>query len=371
MSEFVSVDGDAPSLTGVLPAVGRALGSDAVPDPGWELPTAPAYVVLLVDGLGSRLLAANADCAPFLSAMRSVAPHALCAVPSTTATSLTSLGTGLTAGGHGIVGYSMRIPGTDRLLHALNWDKSVDPLRWQPHATIFQRLAADGIAATTVSKREFDGSGLTVASQRGALFVGADRWGERVEAVVTASARRPALTYVYEGDLDWIGHRYGIDSPQWRHQLTAIDAAMAQLRDALPPAVRLLVVADHGMIDCPPGERIDVDEVPDLRAGVRLLGGEARLRHVYCLRGALDDVAAHWREILGERAAVLTRSEVRRAGWFGPVADQVGDRIGDLVVACRGRFGVFSSRSFAGETKLVGVHGSLTPDEMQVPLLLG
>ena len=65
-------------------------------------------------------------------------------VPSTTATSLTSLGTALPPGAHGLVGFTSRIPGTDDLLNALAWSKSVDPVEWQPHPTAFARLAAPG-----------------------------------------------------------------------------------------------------------------------------------------------------------------------------------------------------------------------------------
>ena len=63
-------------------------------------------------------------------------------VPSTTATSLTSFGTGLVPGTHGLIGYTARIPGTDRLINHLSWDKQVDPLEWQPHPTAFARLTA-------------------------------------------------------------------------------------------------------------------------------------------------------------------------------------------------------------------------------------
>ena len=66
-------------------------------------------------------------------------------VPSTTATSLTSFGTGLTPGTHGLVGFTSRIPGTDRLLNALWWDKDIDPLEWQPNATAFSGLGALGV----------------------------------------------------------------------------------------------------------------------------------------------------------------------------------------------------------------------------------
>ena len=64
-----------------------------------------------------------------------------------------------------------------------------------------------------------------------------------------------------------------------------VDAEAEQMREALPAATRLLVVADHGMVDSPPEARVDVDEIAELRDGVALLGGEARFRHLYCSRG--------------------------------------------------------------------------------------
>ncbi|HET6167216.1 MAG TPA: nucleotide pyrophosphatase/phosphodiesterase family protein [Marmoricola sp.] len=357
------------SLGDVLPAVATALGVDV----GFhrttlELPPARRYVVLLVDGLGHRLLGAHADHAPFLHAL--LREPGVAGVPSTTATSLTSLGTALTPGQHGLVGYTSRIPGTDRLLNALMWDKQVDPLEWQPEDTGFARLRAAGVHATVVSKREFVDSGLTVCGLRGAEFVGGDRAGERIAGAVASSAEEPSVTYVYDGDLDWTGHRYGVDSPQWRAQLAAIDANVEQLREALDPAVRLVVIADHGMIDSPVGSRIDVDAEPDLRDGVRLVGGEARFRHLYCTQGALDDVVATWRARLAGRADVLSRDEAIGRGWFGPVSTQVRPRLGDVVVASHGDHAVMSSADFPYENLLVGLHGSVTADEMEIPILV-
>ncbi len=360
------------SLGDVVPAVAAALGLGRADAPtGLDLPDAPAYVVFLVDGLGARLLARYAHAAPFLSALLDGQPPATAGVPSTTATSLTSLGTGLPPGSHGLVGFTSRVPGTDRLLNALLWDQDVDPLEWQPHDTAFARLQAVGASVTVVNKREFRGSGLTVAAHRGAEYVGADKVGERIAAVLAASAERCSLTYLYDGDLDWTGHRYGVASSPWLQQLSMIDAEAEQLREALPPEVRLLVVADHGMVDSPSERRIDVDDRPELRDGVALLGGEARFRHLYCHRGAVDDVVAAWSAVLGDRATVLSRDDACRRGWFGPVLPGVLPRLGDVVVACHDDTAVLSSSAFPYEATLVGLHGSLTPDEMLIPVLLG
>ena len=263
------------SLADVVPSVARALGVELAGHPvGLELPPAPSYVVFLIDGMGAKLLTRYAHSAPYLSSLLDGAATGTAGVPSTTATSLTSLGTGLVPGAHGLVGFTARIPGTDRLLNHLWWDKGVDPVEWQPHPTALGRLAHAGVHVTSVNKRDFDGSGLTVASQRGATYVGADRVGERIAATVTASADQPSLTYVYDSDLDWTGHKFGVASTQWLQQLAMVDAEAEQLREALPASTRLLVIADHGMVDSPREARVDVDEVDGMRDGVALLGGE-------------------------------------------------------------------------------------------------
>ena len=203
-----------------------------------------------------------------------------------------------------------------------------------------------------------------------ATSVGADRVGERLAAVQEVSRATPSLTYTYDGDLDWTGHRYGVDSPQWEQQLVMIDAAAEHLRGSLSAETRIVVVADHGMVDSPTESRIDVDEDPTLTDGVFLLGGEARFRHVYCRSGAGEDVRDAWAHAVGDRADVVTRDEGIERGWFGEVDTRVLPRLGDVLVASRGDFAVMSSAAFPYEMQLIGLHGSLTPAEMLVPLIV-
>jgi hypothetical protein len=359
------------SLGDVLPAVAAALGVDAGFGPtSLVLPEARGYVVFLVDGMGYELLRDHPDEAPFLHSLLNAHQPATAGVPSTTATSLASLGTALTPGTHGIVGYTSRVPGSDRLLNALHWDAEVDPREWQPHPTGFGRLASAGVHTTVVNRRDFASSGLTVASSRGAEFVGADKVGERLAAVVGASSASPSVTYMYDGDLDWTGHAYGVASLQWQQELSMIDAAAEHLRESLPSDVRIVVVADHGMVDSPADRRLDVDDHPELREGVALLGGEARFRHLYCRGGAVDDVVASWREVLGSRAEVLTRDEALGRGWFGELTSDVRPRIGDVLVASNDDHAVLCRSAFPVEAKLVGMHGSLTSAEMLIPVLV-
>ena len=112
-------------------------------------------------------------------------------------------------------------------------------------------------------------------------------------------------------------------------------------------------------------------DAPALLEGVRLLGGEARARHVYAWPGAERDVFASWRETLGDRYWVRTRDEAVDAGWFGPkVLDRVRPRIGDVVAAAHDPIGVFQREVDPLQVSLVGHHGSLTQVEQLVPFLL-
>jgi hypothetical protein len=368
----VSPEYGTASLTELVPSATAMLthGSRAAADGNvLGLPPTSRLVLLLVDGLGQRQLARNARDAPYLCSLEQ--RTLTCGVPSTTATSLTSLGVGLPPGEHGVVGYTSRIPGTDRLLNALRWDDAVDAEQWQPHPTALAAAARAGVATAVVNKRAFDGSGLTVASQRGADFVAADSAGERLAAAARHSAAEvPSLVYLYDSDLDATGHARGCRSEAWRHQLATVDAFAQRLRDVIPADATLLVTADHGMVDVEPAQRVDVDAEPELMEGVTLLGGEARFRHLYCRSGAVGDVAARWRQRLGDQALVLTREEAVTAGWFGAVRRDVEPRLGDVLVACMGDVAVISTQRFPFEAMLVGLHGSLTAEEMYVPLLV-
>jgi type I phosphodiesterase/nucleotide pyrophosphatase len=358
------------TLADVLPSIAAAL---SVPNETNRLglPPSARYAVLLLDGLGWNLLNRNADVAPYLASLLPTGRRLTAGVPSTTAVSLTSLGTGLPPGAHGIVGYTSVVPETGALMNALTWDAEVDPLTWQPHRTVFERVAAAGVATRNVSKARFDKSGLTVAAFRGTGHRGADTVGERLDAARFASREgKSSLVYVYDSQLDYTGHGQGCESWQWRKELAAADRFALEVRSALPRDAILAVVADHGMVDIAPENRVDLDEEPELTAGVRLVGGESRFRHLYCRDGAVDDVQATYRARLGDRALVLRRDEAVALGWFGAVEERVAPRIGDVVVASVGAVALVTGRRFPQEAALIGLHGSLTEDEMAIPLLL-
>jgi Type I phosphodiesterase / nucleotide pyrophosphatase len=356
------------SLTELMPSIAAGLGLPGHHDT-LGLPPADRVCVLLVDGLGARLLERGGpSLAPAMHALggRTITVG----VPSTTVTSLACLGTGRPAGSHGLVGYTFRLQGHG-LLNALKWTDGVDPMNVQPGGTLLEEAAWQGVEVSHVGPSAFEGSGLTVAALRGANYRPAETWGERVAVVDEAlRAGRQSLVLAYVSDLDATGHRRGVGSPHWTAQLRLVDSLVEALQAQLPPGALLIVTGDHGMVDVDLETAADVEADPVLSDGVALLGGEPRFRHVYAQRGAAADVLAAWRERLGDRAWVRSRDEAIEQGWFGDVQPTVRGRLGDVVAAARGRSLVLAGSGSPHERRLPGQHGSLTDEEMLVPLLV-
>ncbi|MEW5809963.1 MAG: nucleotide pyrophosphatase/phosphodiesterase family protein [Actinomycetota bacterium] len=369
-------DPQAAHLADVAPSLLAAMGVDGfAPRIADMAGDAAGACLLLVDGLGADLLDAHLDDAPFLATLRG--PTLTAGFPSTTAAGLAAVGTGCRSGEHGVVGMTFRLPEVG-VVNALRWrphpwgddlrDRAV-PEQVQPRATTFERAASAGVSVRVISGAEFAGSGLTRAALRGGRYVGVHAIGDLVAAIGTAVADR-GFCYAYHADLDLVGHLHGPGSAAWRMQLRQVDRMVESVVEALPAGGMLAVVADHGMVGLG-ADVVDADTETVLHDGVVAIGGEVRARHVYARDGAVDDVLAIWREVLAERAWVVGRDEALAAGWFGDrVTDDARFRIGDVVVAARGTAGVVRRTVEPMESGLIGQHGSLTPAEQRIPLLI-
>jgi len=360
----------AGTLADLATSLLASLGMSREPNPLGLLETS-RVCLLIVDGLGWELLRDHPAAAPFLSELGVTGRALTSGFPSTTVTSLASLGTGRPPGAHGMLGYQVAVPGTGRLLNGLRWDDRVDPVTWQPEPTVYERAAAAGIGAYRVAPGAFRNTGLTVATGRGADYRPADTMGALIaQAEAAMREAETALVTVYHGGLDATGHVFGAGSDAWYYELGHVDKLAEQLASALPPGTLLYVTADHGMVDISPAGRVDADAVTDLRKGVALLGGEPRARHVYAEPGAAGDVLAAWRDVLGEHAWVVSRDEAVADGWFGPVQPAMAARIGDVVAAAAGGTAIVATQAEPRESVLIGMHGSLTTAEQLVPLLV-
>lgn len=387
----------AGTLCDVLPAAATAMGVDLspwaavpagadggageVPGAGLALPAARHVVVVLVDGLGDVLLRGALAHTPYLRSVladgsqQARVMRLRAGFPSTTATSMASFGTGRPPGAHGMVGFESLDPGTGLPVNHLRWENGPDPHVWQDQPTVFELAHARGARVVRIGPGHFDGSGLTEAALRGGAFAAAAGLDQRVDAAVRAVRETPAggpgaLVYVYWGDVDKVGHQAGCGSDAWLAQVEAVDAGLRRLVRGLRKDTLVLVTADHGMVDVPLDQRVDLAHEPDLDAGVRLALGDPRALQLHVEDGAVDDVTAAWRERLAGRMRILTRAEAVAEGLFGAVREVHLPRLGDVVAIATGTVAVVDSRRTRPEfLSMVGQHGALSDAEQLVPLI--
>ena len=365
------------SICDVLPTAAALLSVDGAVDAlgvTARVGDVRRVVVVLVDGMGWHLLPELAADAPLLASALAGGAGQLdelaCTFPSTTPTSLASFATGVAPGRHGILGFTVKLPETDRVLNHISWRDDPPASQWQPVPTWFERLRWAGVGARAVLPAAFLGSGLTEAAYRGAQFLAATNDDDYAQLVVDQLRAAPGLVYAYTAALDTAAHLFGVGSTEWHAAGAYVDALLTRMVEALPPDAALLITADHGGLNVPESQRIDLDADSRLSAGVRVVAGDPRVRYLHTEPGAASDVIAAWSELLAGRAEVRSRDDAVAAGLFGSVLPDHLPRIGDVVVSCLGDTAVLASTHEPPEVaQLVGFHGAGDPVEMAIPLI--
>lgn len=352
-----------------------ALGSITGLDNRLKLPKANSACVVLVDGLGSSNLKTNAGHAPFLAKRLEADGSIHCGFPSTTAASITSFGTGLRAGSHGIIGYQVQDPETGKILNLLTgWGAGIDPEIWQPNKTVNEMAAESGVESFVIGPPEYDGSGFSVASMRGARYIAAKTFDDRVtKAQQVLSTKQQTLVYLYFPELDQRAHAFGVDSKNWREKLEDLDASMKGLALGLPKNVGLLLTADHGVIDVPRNKHIYLDEYKEQLSGLTAVGGDPRVLFLYfegLSSAEVKNRAIQLNDALGSSVSVHTKEEIIESGWYGQVSSDASARMPELFVITIGTWALYH-RDYAKPKSLnmIGQHGSIAPEELTVPLL--
>ena len=352
-------DYDGACLTNVFSTVAARRESL----PAWapkELADATQVVLLVLDGLGWMQLQARPSVAPTLSAMTGGTITSV--APTTTSAALTSISVGRPPGEHGIIGYKISLP-DQGVLNVLRWRVSDDGAAADP--MVVQRLTPfGGRPVPVVTKSFFAGTGFTTAHLRGARLVG---WSQPSAIAVEVQGLLDAgeeIVYAYYDGVDHAAHDHGLGD-LYDAELAWADRIVADIVAALPPGAALVVTADHGQVHV--GDNV-AELHPDLLEACSHRSGESRFLWLHA-RGDADELLAAARDLYGDVAWVLSRSEVIGAGWFGAVTPEVEGRLGDVAIVAHGTFG-FIDRAEPHEARLVGRHGSLTAEEMFVPFVM-
>jgi hypothetical protein len=317
--------------------------------------------------------------------------------PSTTVTALTTLWTGLTPLGHGFLGTKLLLPEQGVLANMLKMAPAVyprggtledwgwDPERFVAAPSLGKHLRAAGVGAVAHTRLSFIGSTLTRIFLRGMEqtrgYVGlSDLWLNLRGTLMERSPDERLFVDAYWGGIDNVGHVYG---PEGAYLPSALGHLARSFEEEflarLPRAARqntlLIITADHGQIATPPDRVVHLPEHPTLRDMLLLPpAGESRAAYLYVRPKQEDAVRAYVEEHLADQFVLLETEQALEIGLFGPIeaiAPHLRVRLGDMLLIAKDDSRLTTrKREQAGGIRLRGHHGSLTAEEMLVPLLM-
>jgi len=145
----------------------------------------------------------------------------------------------------------------------------------------------------------------------------------------------------------------------------------------------LMIIADHGQVETNPKTTLYLDQAPGFeklrpllrtnrRGEILAPAGSCRDFFVHAHEEHLDEAQERLSRIVGERGEVRRVDEMIEQGYFGPepVSETFRARVGNLVVLAYPGESVYWWGDGRFKQKYYGHHGGLTPQEMEIPLLL-
>jgi hypothetical protein len=351
--------------------------------PPAQVAAARRVLLMVVDGLGDDYLCAHGRDTAF-------AAHRVGRInsvfPSTTATAITTFLTGCAPREHGLTGWNIwldeiravatilpfRTRGDRRFLREIG----VNPLHFFEQPVPFaSRL---GASASTVSPRWIIDSDYNLAHNGPAMrfpYQTRDQFFEQVVRAVEATDERQFI-YAYYPEIDANSHDHGTHSLEVASELWRLDQGFRRMLERLSGSGTLVVVtADHGFIDSPETQGIEIERHPGIAAMLaHPLCGERRLSYAYVKPGMADAFERAVASELGHALDLLPSGQAVADGWFG--APRGNDhpafhrRIGDYLLMMRPGWTIKDWLPGENRHRLLGVHGGTTPAEMWVPLVV-
>ena len=349
-------------------------------------------VVLLVDALGYHSFREMIKTNPALVWGRyfesAVFSPITSICPSTTASALTTLWTGVGAAAHGVIGYEMWAKEfgmvINNILHSpANAKKDVgglsragfDPAVFMDKPLLGPYLREHGVHPTTFIHTSIAYSGLSVMQLREVklqTYVNeADLCVSLADYLNNRSGKRE-FVYIYYSDVDSLMHRYDIVDERVALQFGAFSSIFDEgfLRQISPEVARetlFVLTADHGSIATPQYEKYDLANHPELTSCLVMQPTcEHRLPILYIKPGKVGAVRDYFVKTWPNDFILVDPDAALEGGLFGegPFVDGVHERLGDLIAISKGDAYLWWSPN---PNQMAGRHGGLSAEEMLSP----
>jgi hypothetical protein len=351
-----------------------------------QIGVADHYVFVLLDGLGSNLVRKL----PEDSFMRRHLRQEIRSVcPSTTACALTSVATGYWPGQHGVTGWFTYLPDRRLSITTLPFTD-----RWSGESLTARGMVIEDILPLPAMHTRMSYSQMTLLpsaiqdtvyarySRGGTPAMGYTSIANAIDLTIAtvSAAKQRSYLHLYIPDIDTGCHHHGISDPGVEQLVKDIDRELARLASELNGRARIVVSADHGLIDVPLTNHMSLfHDSPLMKLLEAPPAGDARLPVFHVREGMHDRFVAAFHERYGSQMALMRTADAERLNVLGA---------GPMSPLGRRRFGDFIGIAFMDATlhyvppvrtdspqtppkkPYMAQHAGMSRDEMEIPLII-
>lgn len=317
-------------------------------------------VLILYDGMGSKLLNRNLDENSFLCKHQVTEIDAV--FPPTTTASTTSVLSGLNPNEHGWLGWDLYFEKYNKVVTMfLNKIKDTDESICEksiseetyPYKNIIERINA---------KEDVTATGLFPF--RDMLYKDLDDMMSKIKRTCDNNNRN--FVYAYFEDPDLTQHITGTDSIETKDVYQRINKSTQELCESLKDTL-VIIIADHGHINSEVITLTDFKDVYDLLE--RDISIEPRACSFKVKEGKKAEFEKIFNKYFSNYFELYTKEEVLEKQLFGPGInnENLDITVGDfLAVATSNKY--FRFNEFG--TVYKSMHAGITEDEVKVPLII-
>lgn len=353
-------------------------------------PLPDRVLFLLLDGLGylhlRELLAAFPDLFLHRLIEKGTFIPLTSTFPSTTATALTSYNSGLTPQEHGMLGYQLYLKETSAITNMIRLsllgtqddnsalDAGIDEKTFLPGPSLYEHLHRANVEAHIFLSRHIAGSGLSriLYDKEDKIHPMVDLADMLVSArQILARAEGKTFLSLYWGATDAIAHVRGPQTEAFTATLRSIDDVLERELAGAVGNTLIIISADHGFMAMEESDYLVIADYPELEQNLLLPPvGDTRAAYLFVRNGKKAEVKRFITKHFGDTLLCLDSDRALEAGLFGlgEIKPEVRDRIGDLVVISTGSEALYHEQKES--SKIKGMHGGLTPQEMLVPFII-
>jgi len=340
-----------------------------------EIDDSATILFMVLDGLGYNYLVNHGS---GLWLRENLVSSISSVFPPSTGSAMTTFYTASAPISHGITGWYVYLKKIGAVTRFLPYTTLVNDIPIEPDITSFigsEAWLKKVERSVFVAPNRIIHSPYSKFASKGSIRIGYQSLRQlfgKVRNLTTKSQKRQ-FVFVYYPDLDAIAHEKGIESQAALKELVLLDKNLEKLAQEVPDNVRIIITADHGLVDIHKESTVLLGNHPELKKMlIAPVCGDTRSCYFYIRPNKSDNFQSYMKDNLSYACTVCKSSELVQRGWFGRgnPSKEFDGRVGDFVAIMKERYALLDRYPGQDYPDLVGQHGGVSEQELLVPLII-